>query len=95
MVTGIAKLSLAKHPPKQPPYEAVTETPAVPAVGKLQTVAGPVVGEHEARHDDHWISDGLSLQPAVRSAHAPGCTGPDGLAAMKQVGGAALVTGIV
>ena len=44
---------LLKHPPKLPPYDAATERSAVPAVGKLHTVLGPINGEQLASDDDH------------------------------------------
>jgi hypothetical protein len=46
-------------------------------------------------HDAQLMDEGAAVHWIVTSAHAPGCTGPAGLAVALQEGGAEKLTAIV
>jgi len=75
-----------KLPPKLVAYVALTVITALPTVGKLHEVVGPVAGAQLASVDDHWISVGVPVQPAVSDDENPTTIGLEGDALMWHAG---------
>jgi hypothetical protein len=97
-VGGAKRLTsiLSQSPAYCPPAKfASVDTLPYGSDGKLHDTIGPLVGVHDAMQDAQPMDEGTAVHTTVTSAHAPGCTGPDGLAVVRQEGGAEKPTAIV